>query len=69
MCGRITQKSNPKVLALKIAMFVEPVFDAALQWCASQEHWLIRQHGVRLVPTPRRDTTMIPAHMPTAAGP
>jgi hypothetical protein len=28
MCGRITQKSNPKVLSLKIATLVEPLFEA-----------------------------------------
>jgi hypothetical protein len=28
MCGRITQKSNPKILGLKIATLVEPLFEA-----------------------------------------
>ena len=46
MCGRITQKSNPKVLGLKIATLVEPLFEAPPRYngAPSQEHWVIRQH-------------------------
>ena len=46
MCGRITQKSNPKVLGLKIASLVEPLFEAPPRYngAPSQEHWVIRQH-------------------------
>ena len=46
MCGRITQKSNPKVLGLKIATLVEPLFGAPPRYngAPSQEHWVIRQH-------------------------
>jgi putative SOS response-associated peptidase YedK len=52
MCGRITQKSNPKVLGLKIATLVEPLFEAPPRYngAPGQEHWVIRQHpetGVR----------------------
>ena len=46
MCGRITQKSNPKVLGLKIATLVEPLFEAPPRYngAPSQQHWVIRQH-------------------------
>ena len=48
MCGRITQKSNPKVLGLKIATLVEPLYaaDAAPRYngAPGQQHWVIRQH-------------------------
>src|SRR5882757_8019202 len=46
MCGRITQKSNPKVLGPKIATLVEPLFEAPPRYngAPSQEHWVIRQH-------------------------
>ena len=49
MCGRITQKSNPKVLGLRIATLVEPLFASAAlppryNGAPSQEHWVIRQH-------------------------
>ena len=51
MCGRITQKSNPRVLGLKIATLIEPL-QAAPRYNGSpgQDHWVIRQHpetGVR----------------------
>jgi putative SOS response-associated peptidase YedK len=49
MCGRITQKSNPKVLGLKIATLVEPLTASAelaprFNGAPGQEHWVIRQH-------------------------
>ena len=46
MCGRITQKSNPKVLGLKIATLVEPLSEAPPRYngAPGQEHWVIRQH-------------------------
>ena len=48
MCGRITQKSNPKVLGLRIATLVEPLCETAIapryNGAPGQEHWLIRQH-------------------------
>jgi putative SOS response-associated peptidase YedK len=55
MCGRITQKSNPHVLGLKIVTLVEPLPDAGVaapryNGAPGQEHWVIRQHpetGVR----------------------
>jgi myo-inositol catabolism protein IolC len=44
MCGRITQRSNPKVLGLKIATLVEPLFEAPPRYngAPSHEHWVIR---------------------------
>jgi putative SOS response-associated peptidase YedK len=47
MCGRITQKGNPKVLGLKIAMLVEPLFEAPPRYngAPSQQHWVICQHS------------------------
>jgi putative SOS response-associated peptidase YedK len=45
MCSRFTQKSAPNQLGLKITIFAEPPACAAsLQWCAGQEHWVIRQN-------------------------
>jgi putative SOS response-associated peptidase YedK len=44
MCGRITQKSSPKVLGLKIATLVEPEAPPRYNGAPSQEHWVIRQH-------------------------
>jgi putative SOS response-associated peptidase YedK len=49
MCGRITQKSNPHVLGLKITNLVEPVPAAEVppprfNGAPGQEHWVIRQH-------------------------
>jgi putative SOS response-associated peptidase YedK len=48
MCGRITQKSNPKVLGLRIATLVEPLYvdntPPRYNGAPSQEHWVIRQH-------------------------
>jgi putative SOS response-associated peptidase YedK len=54
MCGRITQKSNPNILGLKIATLVEPVYadntPPRYNGAPGQEHWVIRQNpetGVR----------------------
>ena len=49
MCGRITQKSNPKVLGLKIATLVEPLYAATppaprYNGAPGQQHRVIRQH-------------------------
>ena len=49
MCGRITQKSNPKVLGLKIATLIEPLYEAnppapRYNGAPGQQHWVIRQH-------------------------
>lgn len=49
MCGRITQKSNPKVLGLDIVTLVEPLYAAQapaprFNGAPGQEHWVIRQH-------------------------
>jgi len=49
MCGRITQKSNPKVLGLKIATLVEPLYQTEpipprYNGAPGQQHWVIRQH-------------------------
>src|SRR2546423_14742668 len=48
MCGRITQKSNPKVLGLKITNLVEPLYadntPPRYNGAPGQEHWVIRQH-------------------------
>ena len=49
MCGRITQKSNPKVLGLRIATLVEPLYASAepaprFNGAPGQQHWVIRQH-------------------------
>lgn len=55
MCGRITQKSDPRVLGLDIATLVEPLYAAEdarprFNGAPGQQHWVIRQHpdtGVR----------------------
>jgi putative SOS response-associated peptidase YedK len=47
MCGRITQKSNPHVLGLKIATLIEPLNEAPaprFNGAPGQDHWIIRQH-------------------------
>lgn len=48
MCGRITQKSNPKQLGLKIVNLIEPLYAAntppRYNGAPGQEHWLIRQN-------------------------
>jgi putative SOS response-associated peptidase YedK len=47
MCGRITQKSDPRVLSLNIATLIEPLTDAPgprFNGAPGQEHWVIRQH-------------------------
>src|SRR5262245_17975205 len=53
MCGRITQKSDPRVLSLDIATLIEPLATALtprFNGAPGQEHWVIRRHpktGVR----------------------
>ncbi len=46
MCGRITQKSDPRVLALDVATLIEPLYEAPPRYngAPGQEHWVIRQH-------------------------
>jgi putative SOS response-associated peptidase YedK len=47
MCGRITQKSDPRVLSLGIATLIEPLAAPAaprFNGAPGQEHWIIRQH-------------------------
>jgi putative SOS response-associated peptidase YedK len=47
MCGRITQKSDPRVLSLGIATLIEPLTTAPgprFNGAPGQEHWVIRQH-------------------------
>jgi putative SOS response-associated peptidase YedK len=46
MCGRITQKSDPRVLGLGIVTLVEPVGETPPRYngAPGQEHWVIRQH-------------------------
>jgi putative SOS response-associated peptidase YedK len=47
MCGRITQKSDPRVLSLGIATLIEPLTEAPgarFNGAPGQEHWVIRQH-------------------------
>lgn len=48
MCGRITQKSNPKLLGLGIVSLIEPVFadntPPRYNGAPGQEHWIIRQN-------------------------
>lgn len=49
MCGRITQKSNPHVLGLKITNLVEPLYPSGpppprYNGAPGQEHWVIREH-------------------------
>jgi putative SOS response-associated peptidase YedK len=47
MCGRITQKSNPNMLGLKITTLVEPLYvdntPPRYNGAPGQEHWVIRQ--------------------------
>jgi putative SOS response-associated peptidase YedK len=49
MCGRITQKSHPQVLGLKIVNLIEPLFvdntPPRYNGSPGQEHWVIRQHA------------------------
>jgi putative SOS response-associated peptidase YedK len=55
MCGRITQKSNAKVLGLKIVTLVEPLYAGntppRYNGSPGQEHWVIRQEsgGARIL--------------------
>jgi putative SOS response-associated peptidase YedK len=47
MCGRITQKSDPRVLSLSVATLIEPLTEATgprFNGAPGQEHWVIRQH-------------------------
>jgi len=47
MCGRITQKSNPHLLGLKIATLIDPLSEAPaprFNGAPGQQHWGIRQH-------------------------
>ena len=48
MCGRITQKSNPNLLGLKIVDLVEPLYadntPPRYNGAPGQEHWVIRQN-------------------------
>ncbi len=47
MCGRITQKSDPRVLNLGIATLIEPLTEAPgprFNGAPGQQHWVIRQH-------------------------
>src|ERR671922_108428 len=49
MCGRITQKSPPNQLGLRIATLVEPIFGADFpgpryNGAPGQQHWVIRRH-------------------------
>jgi putative SOS response-associated peptidase YedK len=47
MCGRITQKSDPRVLSLDTATLIEPLAEPAgprFNGAPGQEHWVIRQH-------------------------
>jgi putative SOS response-associated peptidase YedK len=45
MCGRITQKSPPNQLALKIASLVEPLHvPPRYNGSPGQEQWVIREH-------------------------
>ena len=50
MCARITQESDPKVLGLRIATMVEPLYTAEAatapryNGAPGQLHWVIRQH-------------------------
>jgi len=47
MCGRITQKSDPRVLSLNIATLIEPLTEAPgprFNGAPGQQHWVIRQH-------------------------
>jgi putative SOS response-associated peptidase YedK len=48
MCGRITQKSNPNQLGLKIVNLIEPLYanntPPRYNGAPGQEHWVIRQN-------------------------
>jgi putative SOS response-associated peptidase YedK len=49
VCGRITQKSDPKTLALKITTLIEPLVGVGsvlprFNGAPGQQHWVIRQH-------------------------
>jgi putative SOS response-associated peptidase YedK len=47
MCGRITQKSDPRVLGLTITTLIEPLNEAPgprFNGAPGQQHWVIRQH-------------------------
>lgn len=47
MCGRITQKSDPRVLSLNVTTLIEPLFEVPgprYNGAPGQEHWVIRQH-------------------------
>jgi putative SOS response-associated peptidase YedK len=47
MCGRITQKSDPRVLSLGIATLIEPLTEAPgprFNGAPGQAHWVIRRH-------------------------
>jgi putative SOS response-associated peptidase YedK len=48
MCGRITQKSHPNILGLKITSLVEPDYadntPPHYDGAPGQEHWVIRQN-------------------------
>jgi putative SOS response-associated peptidase YedK len=47
MCGRITQKSDPRVLSLDVATLIEPLNEPPApryNGAPGQEHWVIRQH-------------------------
>lgn len=48
MCGRITQKSDPKILGLKVTNLIEPLYASntppRYNGAPGQEHWLIREN-------------------------
>jgi putative SOS response-associated peptidase YedK len=47
MCGRITQKSDPRLLRLDTATLIEPLTGPPVprfNGAPGQEHWVIRQH-------------------------
>jgi putative SOS response-associated peptidase YedK len=45
VCGRITQKSDPRVLALDVATLIEPLYQPPrYNGAPGQEHWVIRQN-------------------------
>ena len=49
MCGRVTQKSNPHGLGLKIVNLVEPLYadntPPRYNGSPGQDHWVIRQNS------------------------
>jgi len=51
MCGRITQKSNPHQLGLRIVNLIEPLYAAntppRYNGAPGQEHWIIRKNPDR----------------------